>query len=609
MRYVSYRLFYELQRKSGILKLKFPINPKPIHSLSLAEWKASPQPFFFQLRETIALVKKPNNILKEAFDNILSGKIQFFNYQYFDLGNDYDWITNPDSGFQYDIQKHWTEVNDYSKEAGDIKYVWEKSRFSFLYTIVRYDYHFEEDHSQFVFQQITDWIEKNPLNCGPNYKCSQEISLRILNWIFALYFYQNSPHLTDALFSKIIQSIYWQLHHIYHNINFSRITVRNNHAITETLTLYMVTALFPQFPNSSLWRKKGKKWFEQEIAYQIYDDGTFLQFSMNYHRVVIQLLTWAIRISDLNGDKFDNCVYEKSYQSLNFLYQCQEDSNGYLPNYGSNDGALFFKLSDSDYLDYRPQLDALHILLTGESLYSAATEDSFWYGKSSSSSFHPLKKQFGILRFDTGGYYLIRETDTMTFVRCGRHKDRPAHADNLHLDVWYKRENILMDGGTYKYNTDKEDLDYFMGTASHNTIMLDNQDQMLKGARFIWYYWSQAVDMKIKEEQDYFELKGRVSCFRQLSGSIIHERIVRKMKNKPEWFIEDRIENKPEFVRMKQLWHTPDVKKLHFDSNQPSIIKKSVCSHYYGQKAMIDQIVFSANAQENEINTKMTIIE
>ena len=616
IRYFSYRLFYELQRKTGLLKRKFPTDgllranalAMTKNIIPLTEWKTSAQPFFFSSREAVTFEKKPTDTLKEAFNNILSGKIQFFSYQYFDLGLDYDLVTNPDSGFRYDIRKHWTQINDLSKEAGDIKYVWEKSRFSFLYTIIRYDYHFDEDHSQFVFQQITDWIDKNPLNCGPNYKCSQEISLRILNWIFALYFYKNSPNLTEDLFSKIIQSIYWQLHHVYNNINFSIITVRNNHAITETLTLYIVSALFPQFPNASQWKEKGKNLFEEEIAYQIYDDGTYLQFSMNYHRVVVQLLTWAIRIAGLNGDQFNNIVYEKAYKSLNFLYQCQEDSNGYLPNYGSNDGALFFKLSVNDYRDYRPQLDALHILLTGKPLYQTIYEDRFWYGKENSFRFQLLKKQQGILQFETGGYYLIREPETLTFIRCGRHKDRPAHADNLHLDVWYKGENILVDGGTYKYNTDDESAKYFGGTESHNTVMLDDYDQMLKGPRFVWLNWSQAIKAKVTEYNDYYEFTGEVSCFTYLDPQIIHQRSIRKYKNKPEWEIEDHIKNKPESVFMKQIWHTPDTKILNFISPQPAKVKKSYCSLYYGQKEMIDQIIFYTDIQEGSISTKINVI-
>lgn len=31
------------------------------------------------------------------------------------------------------------------------------------------------------------------------------------------------------------------------------------------------------------------------------------------------------------------------------------------------------------------------------------------------------------------------------------------------MDVWYKGENILMDGGSYKYNMDVLDINYFMG--------------------------------------------------------------------------------------------------------------------------------------------------
>jgi hypothetical protein len=605
IRYVSYRLFYELKRKSGILKRKFPTRIQPVQLLNLSEWETISKPFFFQSREDLQFEKKPNDKLKEAFENTIKGKIQFFSSQYFDLGTDYDWVSNPETSYKYDISKHWTKINDFSQEAGDIKYVWEKSRFAFLYTIIRYDYHFDEDHSSFVFQQITDWMEKNPLNYGPNYKCSQEISLRLFNWIFALYFYKNAPALTETVFQKIIQSVYWQLHHVYHNIRFSRITVRNNHALTEILALYIIPALFPQFPHSSKWKKKGKEWFEEEIAYQIYADGTFLQFSMNYHRVAVQLLTWAIKTAELNGESFAPVVYDRAYQSINFLYQCQEDSNGYLPNYGSNDGALFFKLSDNDYRDYRPQLNALHILLTGKSLYPENYEDIAWYGAKSKPYFEPLKKQMGICTFELGGYYLIREIDTLTFIRCGAHFDRPAHADNLHIDVWYKGENVLLDGGSYQYNTEENLLKYFMGTASHNTVMLDNEDQMLKGSRFIWYYWSQAIEAGVTELDNHYEFKGKVSCFRHLSGKIVHERIICKAKGNPEWIITDIIHRKPQNISINQLWHFPLTTSLIFDSLATSIKEKSFYSSYYGQKETINQFVFSSG--KNLIETKVTI--
>ena len=57
-------------------------------------------------------------------------------------------------------------------------------------------------------------------------------------------------------FQKIMNSIYWQIHHVYNNINFSRFPVRNNHVITETLLLFLSHKLFPFFPNTKIWSKK-----------------------------------------------------------------------------------------------------------------------------------------------------------------------------------------------------------------------------------------------------------------------------------------------------------------------------------------------------------------
>lgn len=80
-----------------------------------------------------------------------------------------------------------------------------------------------KSHASFVFTQIIDWIHQNPLNCGPNYKCSQEISLRILNWVFALYYYRTDKALTEEVFDLLIRSIYGQMKHVRTNINFQEL--------------------------------------------------------------------------------------------------------------------------------------------------------------------------------------------------------------------------------------------------------------------------------------------------------------------------------------------------------------------------------------------------
>jgi hypothetical protein len=611
MRYTLYRVRHELEKKMGVLKRRHPTDPPVKKYISLEEFRANSPLFVIPEREKIAFEKHPNTELKNKASRIIQGEIPFFSSEWKNLGRDYDWLTNPDNGYRYDINKHWSEIHDFSASTGDIKYVWEKSRFTWLMTIIRNDYHHDEDHSGFVFEEIEHWIDANPVNRGPNWRCSQEISLRILNWCFALHFYKNSAALTEARWEKIQHVIYWSLHHVYHHIDFSRIAVRNNHAITETLFLALSHMLFPFIPETKKWAEQGRKWFEQEIDYQIYNDGTFLQFSMNYHRVVIQLLSLGISITETNRQPFSDRVYEKAYKSMNFLYQCAQDETAHLPNYGANDGAWFFPLSDTDYRDFRPQLNALHRLLTGVSLYDdvAIGEECRWMGITNidvGKRFSPLQKTMGIVEFPLGGYYLIREQDTFTFIKCGRYKDRPSHADNLHMDVWYKGENILCDAGSYKYNTDEKTVKYFAGTESHNTVMLDAYDQMLKGPRFIWLNWSQAINASLTETDNYYIFHGTVSCFSYLKKEIVHRRKIVKTKNKPEWSVEDEILNKPEGMMMRQLWHTPGQMVRFFSPFIEPKINEGWRSLYYGVKEKTVQTEFCTS--ENILETTIKIV-
>lgn len=608
LRYLIFRTNYEFKRKSGLLKYVYPTSITSKECISLHEWRAKTPAFFFECREKLLLIKNPQNIIKNNAERILHGEVCYFSNSWFSLGLNYDWVTNPDSGYKYDSHKHWTEIEDLDPDKGDIKYVWEKSRFCFLYEIIRYDYHYNLDNSRFVFDVILDWIDKNPLNCGPNYKCSQEISVRILNWIFALYFYKNSSYLNEFIFQKILQSIYGQIKHLENNINFSRICVRNNHAITETLTLYLTSLLLPFFPGSNKRKKNGKKWFEQEIEFQVANDGTFIQNSMNYHRVLIQLLTWGITIADIHGETYSKHIYDKAFKSINFLFQCQEESNGWLPNYGANDGALFFPLNSNDYRDYRPQLDALHQLLTGKSLYKEDFEDKQWYftNKLKYHSYPLISKQYGIITFPDSGYYIFREDRTMSLIRCGSYNDKKSgSADCLHLDVWHNNENILLDGGSYKYNTENEIIEYFNGSESHNTVMLDQYGHMKKGIRFMWHNPPIINKVEVIENDKEYIFEANIQSFTYLNTSIMVNRKINKLKGIPQWIIEDSIINKPNKLQLKQLWHT-NSPKLLYETN--GLIKEKIgkSSSYYGSYFETKQIEIQSN--DNVIKTIITII-
>ncbi|MCB0640202.1 MAG: alginate lyase family protein [Phaeodactylibacter sp.] len=607
-RYVRFRAFYELKRKTGLLKSAYPVNPAARAFISLEEWRAERPQFFFDSKADLSFPKEKFPGLKEEFEAYKKGKLLFFNALQLDIGADYDWVTNPVSGYRYNIDQHWTEVEDITQEAGDIKYTWEKSRFSFLYTLLRYDYHFEEDCAEAVFGELESWLDANPINAGPNYKCSQEISLRVMNWTFALHYYSDHPALTEARFQKIMHGIYWMLKHVEENIHFSRISVRNNHAITETTMLYLAGLLFPFYPEAGRWKTRGKQWLEEEIAYQIYEDGTHLQFSMNYHRVVLQCLTWAFYLSELNGEDFLPISYQRAQRSLQFLYAAQNLETGYLPNYGANDGALFFKWNNADYRDYRPQLNALHYYFNRKALYTGQgtwQEDVQWLaGKLAPAAKYPVQLERPALQsFKKGGYYMIRdEKDCFSFIRCGKHKDRPSQTDNLHLDIWAGPKNILRDTGSYRYNTSPEWLLYFNGTQGHNTVALGEQHQMLKGPRFIWLHWSQALDAGLRETEDAYIFEGKIQAFQQVEKGLVHQRQVIHYKAGQRWEITDTLRHSTS-EPLHQYWHIdPAFDELGFQleavdgaGNQLEVQRvPGFYSSYYGIKEPAETLIVTS---------------
>lgn len=606
---IAYRAMHELKKRTGVLKKDFPTTFLPQKFILLEEWRKKSPAFFFNSKEDLIDFKlEDSSTLKSDFQNLQQGRLKFFHGEVLNLGKSYDWLTNPDTQFSYKANKHWTELETLDAKAGDIKYVWEKSRFSYLYTIIRYDYHFKEDQSEFALSEIISWIDRNPLNMGPNFSCSQELSIRMLNWIFVLYYYKNSPSLTEERFQKILNSIYWQTKHVETHISFSLQSVRNNHAVTESLLLYAIGLLFPFFNSSAQWKKAGKKYLEQEALYQIYEDGSYLQYSMNYQRVVLQLYTWAFYLSYHNKETFSSEVYLRVAKSMDFLYQHQDETSGMLPNYGANDGALFFPLNSSSFRDYRPQLNALYYFFQGTLLYEKGigSEDLFWYTNKIISDASNVERKSQ--SYKSGGYFVLREPEKFSFIRCGSHRDRPSQADNLHLDIWVKGKNILRDAGSYKYNSSMEDIRYFMGTASHNTVMIDEYDQMEKGGRFLWFYWSEAIESEIKDHEEYQLFKGKIHGYKHIKDNIYHTRIVKQYKKELKWEIEDFIENNS--LPVKQTWNiSPEFFNESFQITSRTkdglplspLRKEAFYSPTYGVKEKSEALIFES--RENYFKT------
>ncbi len=434
-------------------------------------------------------------------DRLLNGEIKFFAHEFQRTGFPPDWHKDPISGIKLDANKHWSQLSDDGDV--DIKFIWEPNRFAFIYTLVRaYSATNDEKYAEAFWQLISDWAEHNPPNTGANWKDGQEIALRLMAWTFGFYAFLHSPSTTPERISKFTLYVAAQAERIHKNIDYA-ISTRSNHTISEAFGLWMVGLLFPELKDSEKYFSTGRDLLEQEAAKQIFPDGSYSMYSLNYHRFVLHIYLYAIRLGELNGTRFSESLYKSISSSIDYLSQLIDPQTGQMPVYGSNDGALVLPLNNCDFNDYRPLLQLGSVITKGERMFEAGEwdEDVFWLcGTSPLSQRERARVRVNVQSsFPDGGVYILRNTNSKAIIRCTDFQERPSHADQLHVDLWLNGINIACDAGTYLYSGEGIWRNGLAHTSVHNTVTVDSKDQMKMISRFVWADWSMG---KVHQQSD-----------------------------------------------------------------------------------------------------------
>lgn len=590
LRWTLWRAGYAVRLKTGLLKRRFPTTD--IDGVQLADLVRPGTPtsaegyrsfrerstarFFFDagrlpeqsvLRRT--MTEEGQRRTLAVADDFACGRFLYYSRHVHDLGQPVDWMQNPWTRGRHTVDTHWCDYPTFSPELGDIKDVWEPSRFAAAFWLVRaYALGGEERYAEAFWALFESWRRQNPPNRGPNWKCGQETALRTMAWSFALYGLWSAEATTSRRVQDLATLIALQAERIVGNINFA-ISQKNNHALSEAVGLLTVGLLFPELAGAARWERIGRATLEQEIPRQVYEDGSFVQHSMNYHRVMMHDLLWAIRLADLNDRPLSNLCHERLAQAGQFLLAMQDDeASGRVPNYGPNDGALVLPLSSCDYTDHRPIVQAAQALTTGRTVLPPGRWDelTLWIlGKKPLSAGRDAARP-GSRRFDAGGYYTIRGEQTWCMIRCHSYRDRPAHVDPLHVDLWYRGRNVLGDSGTYKYfAADRPTLErYFKDIAAHNTIEIDGRGPLELVSRFLWLPWPKA--RCLKHEPQYWE--GESYAYQRVPWHVLHRRIV-ELIDGHRWRIVDEVSGTGRH-RLTLRWHLLEA-PCRFDDEQRSV--------------------------------------
>jgi len=513
-RWSAFRLAYAFRLRTGLIRLQTPqykwddrpfatwLKPTiPSDSDSYAAWRKQNAPRFFPSVGAGSPRPDYGTTAIEESNKLLNGELKYFSHTYQNTNFPPNWHRDSIIGIELDSTKHWSLISDDS--STDIKFIWEPNRFAFVYTLVRaYAITQDEKYPQAFWQLIQDWADKNPPNTGANWKDGQEIALRLMAWTFGFYAFIESPTTTNQQISQFTQLVAAQAERIHANIGYA-ISTRSNHTISEAFGLWMVGLLFPELNDAEKYFTLGKRLLEEEATKQIFPDGSYSMYSLNYHRFILHLYLYAIQLGEINNSRFTLQLINSVKNSIHYLSYLIDPASGHMPVYGSNDGALVLPLNNCDFTDYRPLLQLGSVITTGQPMFEPGTwdEDVFWLCGEESTAKEP-QKNLSELRalsgksFPDGGVYILRNTNSRAILRCTDFTSRPSHADQLHMDLWIGNHNIACDAGTYLYSGEGIWRNGLARTSAHNTVTVDGKDQMTMVSRFTWTNWSKGHVLK-----------------------------------------------------------------------------------------------------------------
>ena len=448
---------------------------------------------------------------------------------------------------------HWTAyenarpTNEASSPRGEIKFIWEPARFGWAFALGRaYLLSEDERYAQTFWQRAEEFLEANPPYQGPNWASAQEVGLRLMAWSFALQVFLNSEHTHPERIRRLLASIAIHAGRIPPTLLYAR-AQNNNHLLSEAAALATAGLLLPRHPDASHWLRLGQQCFQRGLLEQIAMDGSYIQHSVNYHRLMLQLSLWMRHLYQMQGKTLEATVQARLAAATRWLMMLVDPISGGAPNLGPNDGAYIFPLTNLPFNDYRPVVQAASLAFCGEPAYPAGSWDemSLWFNgdltrrsaSPSNSAWHPRSSKPapttpGVLRSPNG--------ESWAYLRAVRFNGRPGHADQLHLDLWLRGENIAIDAGTYLYNAPPPWDNALAGSDVHNTVIVNGQHQMQRLGRFLFTGWAQAriIANEAAETEGRRKLVAEHNGYRRLG--VVHRRQVEALPD-GEWLILDRL--------------------------------------------------------------------
>lgn len=388
----------------------------------------------------------------------------------------------------------WWRTKHLDPEFGDIKDLWEPSRFAWVYDLIRaYAASRDETFLRAFESHFSHWADANPPFFGAAWSCGQETAIRAIALRYAECTLGQLPGRTLDVWMRVRCTLAASGERIADAIDYA-ISQRNNHGLSEAVGLIILgERLCGLHPEAGRWIQKGWRLLPGLIDEQFAPDGWYIQHSFVYQRLALDQCVVAQRSLGKLGLSLSDTNTQRLRAATALLQSVMAPESGTVPNHGANDSSMIHPTTLASRLDFRPVITAVASVFDGEIPEDIQPdyETVAWLGTHRPKRSHPVANGT-MVRRGLSGWVAVRHGRIGVFIRAGTYRSRPGHVDALHVDIRFGDQWTVVDPGTYRYNAAPPWRNGLAVASVHNGPLTGGRSPGVRGPRFLWYIWPDA---------------------------------------------------------------------------------------------------------------------
>lgn len=476
--------------------------------------------------------------------------------------------------FYADVSTEQNSDNDL-----DVKFTWELGRQQYVVELAKgWFFSKDEKFACRALEQITDWIESNPLYEGVHWVSALEPSMRVISWIWCLAFLNDYDGIADRHTDMIVSSLHD--HGIYLENHLSYYSSPYNHLIGEATALFLLGTLFGQSDDGIRWQSLGRDILEEHGSWQFYSDGFCVEQATGYHYYTLGFLTQAICVARQLGEPLKQLeeVTKKAYRTGKMFQR----TDGLWPAIGDVDYARSIPILHQEFFDF-DSMNSLGAALFSDSLLKTNTEfcgeELYWLmGTEGVETWNGLDvgvKQHVTTLADSGYFIASDEKDWLCFdagpLAEGLHANSTpstahGHLDTLQVLFCFGGNSVLDDFGMPYYFGSKDIVRYARGASAHNTISIEGYPLAREAGRLAWASVAPRPRLHSESTEEFWN----ASAYLELSETVSIERHLLAIPGEGIW-IADRIQTDiPR--KITWTWQLPQIRKNEITQNEMQLV-------------------------------------